>query len=353
MPTKVSMPQFGESVEEGTITKWLKGEGDAVEEYEPLVEVNTDKVDTEVPSPVSGILLKIMVPEGTVTQAGTVLAWVGKPGESIPDAEGGPSFETAPEHTVERAAAIQTAASGPPRLPGRDHDLGFISPVVARIAEQHQVDLTQVQGTGREGRITKKDILAYINLRGALPEAVEGAPEVAVPAPEFLPPAQAREGEPARGELIPLTPVRRSIAEHMVRSKHTSPHVTTVMEADLSRVVNHRTANKETFARAGANLTFTAYFAAAAVASLKAFPIVNASWTDNGIQLHREINIGIATSLESEGLIVPVVKGADGLSLLGIARAVNDLAGRARTKALVTDEVQQHAAGGVQSSPVA
>jgi 2-oxoglutarate dehydrogenase E2 component (dihydrolipoamide succinyltransferase) len=215
-------------------------------------------------------------------------------------------------------------------------ELGFISPVVAKIASEQGVDLFQVKGTGQGGRITKKDILAYIESRGP---SITAAMAPAAPGPT-VPAAITPAAGPIPGEIVPLNAVRRAIAEHMVLSKHTSPHVTTVMEADLSRVVAHRQANKDDFARDGANLTFTAYFVAAAAAALRLYPIVNSSFMEQGVLLRREINIGVAASLGEAGLIVPVIKGADGLSLLGLARAVNDLANRARARQLKPDEVQ-------------
>ena len=291
------------------------------------MEVNTDKVDTEVPSPASGTLLKVLVAEGTTAEAGTLLAWIGEPGEVIPEEAGGED----PTGGVQIPAAepepdLPFRTDAPAQRPGRREDLGFISPVVARMAVDHNLDLSQIPGTGREGRITKKDVLAYLET-GPTPASMARTP---VPVESRITP----------GELVKLTPVRRSIADHMVRSKHTSPHVTTVMEADLSQVVAHRTANKSVFARDGVNLTFTAYFVAASVSALKAYPLVNSSWTDAGVQLHKDINIGMATSLGEEGLIVPVIKQADSLSLLGIARTVNDLADRARGKQLQPAEVQ-------------
>lgn len=352
MATRVLMPQMGESVVEGTITKWLKQVGDSVEEYDPIIEVNTDKVDTEIPSPTTGVLLEILVEEGTVVTAGTLLAWIGDPGEdihtgdmveelaSIPSLEESPvkaSSEivtTKPYETVPKPQSVQ-------HITGRDRDLGFISPVVAKIASEYNIDLFQVLGTGRAGRITKKDILNYIEAREKT--APEG--EV-VYTPQTKPESErqisASPDIPSKlpGDILTLTPVRKAIAEHMVVSKHTSPHVTTVMEADLSKIVAHRLANKDRFSRDGVNLTFTAYFIAASCLALKAYPIVNSSWRDEGITLHREINIGMATSLGEEGLIVPVIKNADGLSLLGIARAVNDLANRARAKQLQPEEVR-------------
>jgi len=334
MPIQVIMPQLGESVIEGTITRWLKAPGDGVEEYEPLLEINTDKVDTEIPSPASGVLLASLVPEGATVQAGTLLAWIGQPGDKVPKGSEIPAVEETPtgEEKLTTPVLIQesslTGALVTP-LPGRDRELGFISPVVARIASEHNIDLYQVQGSGQGGRITKKDVLAFLESGQALP-ATSITPAVSVPEMEIALP----------GEILKLTPVRKTIAEHMVHSKKTSPHVTTVMEVDLSRVVAHRLANKESFARDGVNLTFTAYFVATSVGALKAYPIANASWGDDGIHLHREIHIGMATSLGEEGLIVPVIKNADTYSLLGLARTINDLASRARLKKLQPEEVR-------------
>lgn len=348
MPIQVLMPQLGESVEEGTISRWLKSQGDKIEEFEPLLEVNTDKVDTEIPSPSDGVLLEIVVPEGTTVRAGELLAWIGEPGEEAPDVAPRPETveeaaapETAPEPAAEAAEAPRPAVPAA----GRDRELGFISPVVARIASQENVDLYQVEGTGQGGRITKKDILAYLERREAEPAAPVSPAEA--PAPRAVPaPAPRRESAPAAmpapaaGEILPLTPVRQRIAEHMVTSKRTSPHVTTIMEADLGRVVAHRQANKGAFARDGVKLTFTPYFIAATVEALKAYPVVNSSWTDEGIQLHKNINVGMATSLGEGGLIVPVIHNADRLSLVGLAQAVNDLAERARSRQLKPDEVR-------------
>jgi 2-oxoglutarate dehydrogenase E2 component (dihydrolipoamide succinyltransferase) len=338
MSTPVLMPQLGESVNEGTISKWLKAPGDKVEEFEPLVEVNTDKVDTEIASPASGILLNISVEVGTTVSAGTLLAMIGQPGESIEEV-------VVPITAPPVPPVIQSVTSTPvlSTAPIRTGDLGFISPVVARIASEHHVDLSQVPGSGLGGRITKKDVLAFIEQR-VTPVLSAAAP--AQPASPTTPPAPTAP-QPAAvpvgtltSDLIPHTTLRRAIAEHMVLSKHTSPHVTTVMEADLSRVLAHRSANKDAFAKDGVNLTFTAYFISAIVSALKAYPIVNSSWSDEGILIHRQINIGMATSLGEDGLIVPVIKQADGLSLLGMARTINDLANRARLRKLIPDEVK-------------
>jgi len=339
MPIQVIMPQLGESVVEGTVSKWLKNIGDEINEYDPLLEVNTDKVDSEIPSPASGTLLAILVEEGTLVNAGTVLAWIGNLGEVIPE-EGKSTPEIKPVKEIKSVEEVVVDHQPPPTVisPGRDKELGFISPVVAKISSEEGIDLSQVQGTGQGGRITKKDILAYIKLdkktgvgKDRLPPEMPLTSAKAAPHPtqEVVP-----------GEILPHTIVRRSIAEHMLMSKRTSPHVTTVMEADLKNIVSHRQANKGLFSQDGVNLTFTAYFVAATVAALKTYPLVNSSWSDEGILVHKDINIGMATSLGDEGLIVPVLKNADRSSLLGLAQTINDLAIRARNHQLLPDEVQ-------------
>ncbi|MCS6910522.1 MAG: 2-oxo acid dehydrogenase subunit E2 [Anaerolineales bacterium] len=338
MPTNVLMPQLGESVVEGTISKWLKKEGDRVEELEPLLEVNTDKVDTEIPAPASGVLLKVLAAEGATVQVGQTIAIIGEP-DTPPSTNG---------HDESSISSLQS--------PPRRRELGFISPVVAKLADEFKVDLYQVKGTGLGGRITKKDVLAYIEAQKSVPAP---APQIEVPAREPVANGGARttaDLRPPPGvspqspiselqslEAIPVEGMRKLIAEHMVRSKHTSPHVTTVFEADMSRVLAHLEQNQAAFARDGVRLTLTAYFVSAAVAALRAVPIVNSQWVEEGgaarIVLKREINVGIAVALD-DGLIVPVIKRADEKSLLGLAREINDLAQRARAKALKPDEVQ-------------
>ena len=334
MPIQVIMPQLGESVVEGTISKWLKGIGDDVKEFEPLLEVITDKVDTEIPSPAEGTVLAILVAEGTTVNAGAVLAWIGAAGEAIPEGEETPpvASEVVQEgNSQDSKVSVELPSQN--FMPGRDNNLGFISPVVAKISQEEGVDLTQIHGSGQGGRITKKDVLAYLELRqqtGPTSSTLESTSKRSPQSPPDIIP----------GEIIPHSIVRRSIADHMVRSKQISPHVTTVMEADLSVVVAHRQSNKALFSQDGVNLTFTAYFIAATVAALKEYPIVNSSWNDEGILIRKEINIGMATSLSEEGLIVPVIKNADRLSLLGLASAINDLAQRARNHQLDPNEVQ-------------
>ena len=337
MATKVLVPLLGEGVEEVTVIKWLKKEGDSVKELEPLLEVNTDKVDTEIPAPASGTVLKIMAEEGVPAKVGAVLAFIGKAGESVDVSSSQVSSVTVSkvESKVESQKSVQAPATLDPSTSSGQAlrpstDLGFISPVVAKIAAEHGVSLQNVAGTGLNGRITKNDVLTFVE---SGKKTVDHRPQTIV---HRLSSVVAVEGD----QLIKHSPIRKSIAEHMVMSKHTSPHVLTVMEADMSRVVKHRSANKEIFSRDGVNLTFTAYFMTAIVAGLKSYPIVNSSWSDEGVLVHKAVNLGMATSLGEDGLIVPVIKNADDLSLLAMARSINDLANRARSKKLQTDEVK-------------
>jgi 2-oxoisovalerate dehydrogenase E2 component (dihydrolipoyl transacylase) len=332
MAVKVLVPLLGEGVEEVTVTKWLKKVGDSVNELEPLLEVNTDKVDTEIPAPASGTVLKIMAEEGLPAKVGAVLAFIGRPGESV-DVAGGQVSAVKPQGVEESRVEKSVTPGTSPLAPDTSRDIGFISPVVAKIAAEYGVNLQEVHGTGLNGRVTKNDVLAYVE--GHKSNAKNVSSQVPIPALQNLTP-----GTGTQDTLIKHTVIRKQIAEHMVQSKHSSPHVLTVMEADMSRVAKHRAANKDIFARDGVKLTFTAYFMMAIVAGLKAYPTVNSSWTDDGILVHKDTNIGMATSLGEDGLIVPVVKGADNLSLLAMARAVNDLADRARGKKLQPDEVK-------------
>ena len=333
MATKVLVPRLGEGVDEVTVTKWLKQEGETINEFEPLLEVNTDKVDTEIPAPASGVILKIEMQEGQVAKVGELLAIIGTAGESAKTSSASLSeVESDAQSEPKGQKPIETQPSTLNIQPATD--LGFISPVVAKIAAEHGVSLGQVTGTGLNGRITKNDVLAFVE-GGKL--KVESKQEK----PANLAPDTSTHGTLTHSDtLIKHSPIRKSIAEHMVMSKRTSPHVLTVMEADLSRITKHRAANKSAFERDGVKLTFTAYFMSAIVAGLKAYPTANSSWTDEGVLIHKAINLGMATSLGEDGLIVPVIKNADNLSLLAMARTVNDLANRARTKKLHPDEVK-------------
>lgn len=359
MATPIKMPQLGESVTEGTVGKWLKKVGEHVEKYEPLLEVISDKVDTEVTSTVSGVVLSIEVPEGETVPVGTVLAWIGEPGEKPGDAGDAPAEAKAEAAPQPQAAAPAPAPAAKPTAekPAAEKPAAQrISPVVARLAAEHNIDLSQIQGTGRGGRITKKDVLRYLEEREkaaaqpaqpapapqpAAPQPPTPTPAPSTPAPAPAPAAPSMPLPSGEGELVPLTPMRKAIAEHMVRSKHTSPHVTTVHEVDLSRVVAHRNKHKAAFAAEGVRLTYTAYFVEAVAQTLKKHPMVNSTFTDQGILLKRAINIGVATAVQDgKGLIVPVLKHADELSLKGIARALGDLTERARSGKLTPDDVQ-------------
>jgi len=477
MTTQVIMPQLGESVVEGTVSHWLLAEGQPVSQYDPLVQITTDKVDTEVTATASGILLKIYVAEGQTVERGTVLALIGQPDEvngeapakrgeegqdmlasspeggqpaalerAIPSAGGSDASQAqsesaaaprpasdvpvatpvaqrmAQEHGVdlsavkgsgpagritsedlaaylneiaqsERPVAAQAptdAGSGSragdavrggeaPASGAPTRNLGFISPAVARLAAEYQVDLTHVTGTGDAGRITRKDMQAYIAAR----QGTDRARAQAVPASADLPPweqpgtgslfkpteeplaghdeapavttAKAVRAQPAPAipaaqvpaavlasadaDVRPLTNIRRSIAQHMVLSKHTSAHVTTVMEADMTRVVQAREQLRGDYERQGVKLTFTPFLVQAVVAGLKATPEANSSFNEDSLLIHRRMHIGLAVAIP-DGLIVPVIRDADEKSLLGLARAVIDLAARARAKRLAPDEVQ-------------
>lgn len=327
MNSKVIMPQLGESVVEGTVSRWLKREGEVISQYEPLLEVSTDKVDTEIPSPASGMLLQIYVHEGQTVAAGTVLALIGTPGD-----------DDLPPHPSGNGSERPEA-----------QPVGHVTPVVARMAAEHHLDLSAIKGSGSGGRVTKKDVEAYLAGRAtvaeppASPVTVKAAPEpkpapAAPRAPERLHPVEPiPQGLP--GELVALTAMRRSIADHMSRSSQTAPHVTTVFEVDMSAPLAHREAHKDAFAAQGVNLTLTAYFVAASVSALQTHPAINAEWREDSIFYHTAQHIGLAVALD-DGLIVPVIKHAQDLNLLGIARAVNDLAARARARQLRPDEVQ-------------
>ena len=369
MTTQITLPEMGEGVIEGTLARWLVREGDRVERYAPIAEVETDKVTTETTTEAAGTILRLLVGEGETIPVGTVLAIIGEPGEEptadqrpTTAARGEPSRATTddrPQTTDSNTPAADTplaAVSGRPSAVAAY--TGRISPVVGRIAAEHGVDLGRVTGTGRDGRITKDDILAYVagmTADGRPPMAAGGdssrpttdhkPQHSSIPTADTPPAAVGGRqsvvvgGGSGDAELLPLTNIRRAIAEHMVRSKHTSPHVTTVFEFDFSAVAAHRRAHVEQFARDGVRLTYTAYLVAATVQALKAHPLANSSWSDDGILLHRAVHIGMATAI-ADGLIVPVIKNADSLNLLGLARAVNDLAERARAKQLKPDEVK-------------
>ena len=346
MATKLIAPRPGEGVEELTIVSWLKSVGDHVDEMEPIVEVETDKVVTEFPSPVAGTLLRIDVPAGETVRVGEAMGLVGNPGEENETASAAPAPTAAASPALSEAVTEPSPASVPG--PGTAETTaptgaksGFLSPLVKKMAADQHIDLSQVQGTGEGGRITKADLLAYAERQTNAPAAPSAAPAAARPAvAPAIAAAPAMKAPATGGKIIPLTPTRRQIAERMVQSVLTSPHVLSVMEADMTRVLAHRAAHKQEFAQRGINLTLTAYFVSALAKALSATPKMNASWTDEGIFSYDDVNIGMAVALGEAGLIVPVIQKAQELSLEGIARRVNDLSERARSKKLLPEEVR-------------
>jgi len=341
MPTNVIMPQMGESIAEGTITKWMKKVGERVDRDEPLFEISTDKVDAEIPSPAAGVLAQILVKENETVAVNTVVAVVD--GEATGVASPTPAEASAPSR---EAPSTAPPASAPPSAPtavkppaAEEHEGGEgeevrTSPLVRRIAREHNVDLGDVKGTGLGGRVSKKDILDYIEQRRA------GAPPV-LPLPTSGPaPITPPVALTGATQIVPMTPIRRQIAEHMVMSKHTSAHVYTLVEVEMTRVVAARERFKQEFEdRNGIKLTYTPFLVRACVEAIKELPVINSSVDGTNIIYKRDVNIGIAVALEN-GLIVPVIKRADEKNFLGIARAVQDLADRARSKRLSVDDVQ-------------
>jgi 2-oxoglutarate dehydrogenase E2 component (dihydrolipoamide succinyltransferase) len=347
MPTDVKMPQMGESIYEGTITKWLKKEGEFIKKDDPLYELSTDKVDTEIPSPVSGTLHKIVVAAGQKVPIHTVVALVDESGKGGAAAPAAPAKtdKPAPAPTPEPAPAPTSAPGTPeaavakPAAAGGDGDRVFASPLVKKMARDEKVDLSQIRGSGGGGRITKEDVVAYLEARkGAQSAATRLEQKPAAAAPPAAAPAAPRPMAPAGA--VPMTPMRIKIAEHMVMSKRTSAHVHTVFEVDLSKIWALRDKEKADYERVyNTKLTFTHFFAAAAVEAIKEYPIINSSVDGTNIVYKKEINLGIAVALP-EGLIVPVVKRAEEKSFLGLARAITDIAERARTKKLTVDDIQ-------------
>jgi 2-oxoglutarate dehydrogenase E2 component (dihydrolipoamide succinyltransferase) len=328
MPTDVIMPQMGESIFEGTITKWLKKAGDRVEQDEPLFEISTDKVDAEIPSPVAGVLTEIKTPAGATVEVNTVVAVIsgasGVAGTASGAKASAPAAATPPASTPAVAAPQARSATVTPKtelaptpLAQGSGERQRSSPLVRRIAKENNLDLGQVTGTGSDGRVTKEDVLRHVNESG---------------------PGVAPKAQLATPKVAPLTKMRAIIAQRMVESKRTSPHVHSVYKVDMTRIARLREREKARFEQQhGVKLTYMPFIAAAAVQALTKFPIVNASLVDGSIHYHPNINLGIAVALEW-GLIVPVVKQAEERNFLGLARAIADLAARARTKKLLPDE---------------
>jgi 2-oxoglutarate dehydrogenase E2 component (dihydrolipoamide succinyltransferase) len=381
MATDVVMPQMGESIAEGTVSRWIKKVGDRVDRDEPLLEISTDKVDAEIPSPVAGTLTEILVQEGQTVPVNSVVARIAAEGEAAapaaseqPAASSEQAVGDQPSATSDQPAAAAPApepepAPAPqppppatsnqqpatPQEPADNENIASLeerrrtksSPLVRKIAQENNVDISQLQGSGVSGRVTKNDILDFLQQPQKPAAAASAAPQQqqqqqqpaaqqqfqpsAAPKPQFAP------GENVR--LEPLSVMRKRIAHHMVLSKQTSAHVTTVFEFDFTNIEKLRRRYKEEYAERGVKLTYLPFIVQAILAGLREFPVINASMDENNVVYHRDLNIGIAVALEW-GLIVPVVKNADEKNILGLARAINDLGERARTKKLSPDDVQ-------------
>jgi pyruvate dehydrogenase E2 component (dihydrolipoamide acetyltransferase) len=346
MPTDIVMPQMGESIFEGTITKWLKKPGDKVQRDEPLFEISTDKVDAEIPAPASGILQDIKVVEGNTVQVNTVVGTIAGDGEAAATPPAASKASTPAEPAKTQAAAPPPAApvdlqetAGP--APEEEGDHARSSPLVRKIAREHKVNLSQVSGSGMGGRITKQDIMAFLERTesSAAPAASVRSSAPAAPAPVASPrPAPSAAVIP--GDVVPMTQMRKIIAQRMIESRRTSAHVHAMFEVDITRIVQLRNKTKSAFEqRHGARLTFMPFFVRAVIIALQQFPIVNASIDGENIRYHRHVNVGIAVALDW-GLIVPVLKNADELNFLGLQRGISDLGERARSKKLKPDEVE-------------
>ncbi len=377
----ITMPQLGETVTEGTITKWFKQVGDQVAEDEPLFEVSTDKVDSEVPSPAAGYLTEIKVPEGETVDVGVVLAVIGDApaeggdGSAAPEAEQSaapapeaeapeapaPTEETPAPETPHRRGARAPAAEAPaaPAAPRADSGI-LLSPVVRRLVTEHGLDPAQIQGTGVGGRITRNDVLAVVEAHGSAPAAAPSAPAAAPAAPPpraAAPAAPSAPSAPApaaprlptpepiaqpgeRDTTVPHTNIRKRTAEHMIRSKQTSAHVYASMEVDYEAVEVVRRAHKDSWRAAeGFSLTYLPFVSRAVVDAIREFPEVNATFTDTDLIVHNYVNLGFAVDLDYKGLMVPVVRDAETKRLRAIAREVRDLAERARSKKLTPDDI--------------
>jgi pyruvate dehydrogenase E2 component (dihydrolipoamide acetyltransferase) len=351
MPTDIVMPQMGESIVEGTITKWLKKPGDKVQRDEPLFEISTDKVDAEIPAPASGVLQEIKVTEGTTVGVNTVVGTIAADGEALAPAKPAPAASTPerpapekphPEAKEEKkpAAAARPAATAisPRAQESPEAEEARSSPLVRKIAREHGVSLTQISGTGLGGRITKQDVMAFIERPSSAPAASPALAQqpAAVASRPAVPPTPAAYP----GDLVPLTNMRKIIAQRMIESRRTSAHVHCMYEVDFTRIVTLRAKHKNAFEqRHGVRLTFMPFFVRAAIIAVQQFPIINASMEAESVRYHRHINVGIAVALDW-GLIVPVLKNAGDLNFLGLQRGITDLGERARSKKLKPEDVE-------------
>ncbi len=365
MATDVVMPQMGESIAEGTIVRWIKKVGDAIDRDEPLFEISTDKVDAEIPSPASGVIAEIRAKEGETVPVNSVVAVISAAGEKPkpaaeptapakaqeppkPAAQADGAASTAATPSPQPAAAAKPAASAIPQPTSTEDALRErSSPLVRKIAKEHNVDISQIRGTGLGGRVTKDDILAYV---GSASAPTTGGGASSASAPTTAAGASPRQAPPSQAPVPPkptfgagdvtekMSAMRKKIAEHMVLSRRTSAHVHSVFEVNFSRLAQIRDQRKGEFERAGAKLTYMSFITKAVVDALREVPIVNASVDGDNVIYHKEINVGVAVALDW-GLIVPVIKHADEKNLVGLSRAIIDLAGRARSKQLKPDEV--------------
>jgi len=349
--TDVVMPQMGESIVEGTLTKWLKKPGDHVERDEPLFEISTDKVDTEIPSPAAGTLSEILVEESKTVGIGTVVARIDEGGGTAPAAVQPVAAAPAappppPPPAAEPTLPPEAVAPPPPPVDEPTEPTGPLSPLVRRMAREYSIDLSKVKGTGAGGRITKQDLEGHISRQQQAPPAPTPSPVEAAPPPPPPPPAPSEQAAPppaagqAKARIEPMSTMRIRIAEHMVASRRTSAHVTTIHKVDMTKVARMRDHHKAGFqSNYGMSLTYLPFVVRATVVGLRTYPLLNASIEGNNIIHHNEINIGIAVALEN-GLIVPVIRQADEKNVLGLQRSIVDLATRARSRQLKPDEVQ-------------
>src|SRR3984885_11972872 len=333
MPTDVVMPQMGESIFEGTITKWLKKAGEKVQRDEPLFEISTDKVDAEIPAPASGILQEIKVSEANTVQVNTVVGVIGD-GNGAAASAPSKAAVPAPVPAAPAAAKTETRETPPPAQTASAHETEDdsdvrSSPLVRKLAREHNVDLAKVNGTGTGGRVTKQDILDFVEQKTAAPVSAPAPRQTSAPAPATVP-----------GDLVPMSNMRKIIAQRMIESRRTSAHVHCMFEVDITRIVNLRNKLKNGFEqRYGARLTFMPFFVRAAIIAIQQYPIVNSSLEGDSIRYHKHVNAGIAVALDW-GLIVPVLKNADELNFLGLQRGITDLGERSRTKKLMPTDVE-------------
>jgi len=333
MPTDVVMPQMGESIFEGTITKWLKKPGDKVQRDEPLFEISTDKVDAEIPAPASGVLQEIKVSEGNTVQVNTVVGVIGDgsgASASAPAKAATPAPSPAAPVSPKKEAPASTPPAPAASAPEDEEDSDVrSSPLVRKLAREHSVDLAKISGTGTGGRVTKQDVLNFVENRTTAPATAPASRQAPAPAPAVIP-----------GDLVPMSKMRQIIAQRMIESRRTSAHVHCMFEVDMTRIVNLRNKLKNGFEkRHGARLTFMPFFVRAAIIALQQFPIVNSSLEGDSIRYHQHVNAGIAVALDW-GLIVPVLKNADELNFLGLQRGITDLGERARSKKLMPADVE-------------